>query len=387
MRVAIIAGTPQLVRAARDLGVATVFVHDVTAPRPEIEADAVLAAPLGDPAALHAVMAPLHEAEPFDRVLSLTETGLIPAAETAHRLGVAGNPLRAVRTLQDKSAMRTLLNERGLSPVAACTPADPAALADFCRQVGGPVIVKPASGSGSHAVVRVDTPSAARAAWLAFTEAGGFDPIAEEYLAGPEVSVETFSHRGVHSVIAVTDKLIQSSFVEVGHTMPASLPRERREEVAALTREFLNAVGLAEGPSHTEVKLTPRGARIIESHNRIGGDKLRELIRLAYGLDLVAITVGAPLGLLEPPAEDPVPSGGAAIRFLTPDPGVVTSISVPAAQPAHIKIEVAVRTGERIGPVRRSQDRAGYVIAGGADAAEAVRRCERALADVSIATE
>lgn len=386
MRVAVIAGTPQLVRAARDLGVGTVFVHDDAVPRPDVEADVVLAGPLDDPVALNALLAPLHENEPFDRVISLTETGLVPAAEAADRLGVAGNPLRAVRLLQDKSAMRALLDARGLSPVAAAVPIDVTGLEEFCRRIDGPAILKPAGGSGSHAVFRVDTPEAASAAWAGFIEAGGVEPIAEEYLLGPEVSVEGFSCEGAHIVIAITDKRTQSSFVEVGHTMPAALAASTEAEVIALTRAFLTAIGLVEGPSHTEVKLTARGPRIIESHNRIGGDKIRDLVRLAYGIDLVALTVGAPLGLLEPPATDPVPRGGAAIRFLTPEPGVVKAIRLPDTTPEDTRIAIDARVGDLVGPVRRSQDRAGYVLAGGSDALDAARRCERVVADVVIET-
>ncbi|HEX4788688.1 MAG TPA: ATP-grasp domain-containing protein [Actinospica sp.] len=387
MRIAIIAGTPQLVRAARALGVGTVFVHDSAAPPPEVEADLVLSVPLDAPGALHAALAPLHAEEPFDRVFSLTESGLLPAAEAMERLGLrGGNSAHTVRLLRDKTAMRELLNVRGLSPVAVSTPGGPADLARFCRDVAGPVILKPSGGAGSHAVVRVESADDAPAAWERFTRAAGTEPIAEEYLDGPEVSVEGFSHQGTHTIIAVTDKLTQAHFVEVGHTMPSTLPAAARSAVVELVRDFLSLINLVEGPSHTEVKLTAGGPRIIESHNRIGGDKIRELIRLAYGIELVALTAGAPLGLLEPPRTDPEPVGGAAIRFLTPPPGVVKRIELPAERPEGTKVSLDVHVGDEVVPVRRSQDRAGYVLAGGTDADDAVRSCDRLLAGVSIET-
>jgi biotin carboxylase len=363
VRVAIIAGTPQLLQAAQKLGIEAVLVED--------------------PARLDS----LHAEAPFDRILSLTEKGLRPSAEATDRFGLAGNGLRVVRLLQDKTAMRALLNSKGLSRVAVHTPGEAADLADFCRRIGGPVILKPSDGSGSLGVFRVDEPRDARAAWDGFVRAApASTPIAEEYLDGPEVSVEAFSHHGMHTVIAVTDKLTQGHFVEVGHTMPSTLPDATRSAVVALVREFLAVIGLIDGPSHTEVKLTTGGPRIIESHNRIGGDKIRELVRLAYGIDLVALTVGAPFGLLEPPRRDPEPVGGAAIRFLTPEPGVVEAITLPAELPHDAKISLDVQVGDEVVPVRRSQDRAGYVLAGGADAADAALRCAQLLAGVSIET-
>ncbi|WP_156037542.1 ATP-grasp domain-containing protein, partial [Glycomyces tenuis] len=292
-RVAVVAGTPALVRAARDLGVRTALVHDAAAPVPECakEADETIPVDLADPEDLHRRLAAAHAEDPFDRVLSLTEPGLVPAAEAAEQLALRGNPLATVVLLKDKRRMRELLNGAGLSPTAVSAPGDAAALAAFCRTIGGPAVLKPANGSASRAVVRVDGADDAERAWNRFVRLGGADPLAEQYLDGPEVSVETFTHAGRHLVVAVTGKAVWPSFVEAGHTMPAALEPAERERAETLVRDFLDLVGLREGPAHTELRLTADGPRIIESHNRIGGDKIRELVRRCYGLDLPALTV------------------------------------------------------------------------------------------------
>ncbi|MER6712824.1 ATP-grasp domain-containing protein [Streptomyces sp. NPDC006129] len=387
-RIAVLAGTPQLVRAARALGIDTVFVHDAAQPAPPVAAEAgtALAAPLADTDALHAALAPLHAERPFARVLSLTERGLLPTAAVAERLGLPGNSLHTVGLLQDKRRMRELLNARGIGPVPTTTPRDPAGLAAFCRATGGPVILKPAAGTSSQAVFKVAGPQDAEDVWRAFEAAGGLRPIAEEYLDGPEISVESFSYDGKHTVLAVTDKLVGTAFVETGHTQPSALPAPVLAETAALVRAFLDAVGLTEGPAHTEVKITSKGPRILESHNRIGGDKIRELLRRAYGLDVVALTAGCPLGLLPPPADPPVARRGAAIRFLTPPPGTVRDIALPDTDGTTAEIHLDVEVGDRVRPVRSSQDRAGYVIADGTDAADAARVCAALAERVRIET-
>ncbi|NEB00666.1 ATP-grasp domain-containing protein [Streptomyces sp. SID13726] len=384
-RLAVLAGTPQLVRAARTLGIETVFVHDAGRPAPPVaaEADLALAADLADIDALHAALAPLHAERPFGRVLSLTEHGLLPTAAVAERLGLPGNALHTVELLQDKRRMRELLDSRGVGPVRTTAPDGPAGLAAFCRTTGGPVILKPSAGTGSQAVFRVAGAEQAADVWRAFEAAGGTLPIAEEYLDGPEISVESFSHDGKHTVLAVTDKSVGPAFVETGHTQPSALSAPILAEVSALVHAFLDAVGLTEGPAHTEVKVTSKGPRVLESHNRIGGDKIRELLRRAYALDVVALTAGCPFGLLRPPAEPPVARRGAAIRFLTPAPGTVRRITLPDT-PA--EIHLAVSPGDVVRPVRSSQDRAGYVIADGTDAADAARICEDVASRVRIDT-
>jgi biotin carboxylase len=384
-RIAVLAGTPQLVGAARALGIGTVFVHDAAQSVPSA-ADMALAVDLTDTDALHAALAPLHAERPFARVLSLTERGLLPTAAVAERLGLPGNSLHTVSLLQDKQRMRELLNARGIGPVHTAAPSSPADLAAFCRTVGGPVILKPAAGTSSQAVFRVAGPEAAQDVWRAFEAAGGTRPIAEEYLDGPEISVESFSYGGRHTVLAVTDKLVGTAFVETGHTQPSALPAPVLAEVAALVHAFLDAVDLVEGPAHTEVKVTRKGPRILESHNRIGGDKIRELLRRAYGLDVVALTAGCPLGLLRPPAAPPVAQRGAAIRFLTPPPGTVRKIALPDTEGSTAEIRLDVAVGDRIQPVRSSQDRAGYVIGEGANAADAALLCEELAGRVLIET-
>ncbi|MDT7786185.1 MAG: hypothetical protein QOF58_4604 [Pseudonocardiales bacterium] len=380
-RIAIVAGTPQLLAAATALGVDAVFVHAGNEPAAAGHAVAVSDV---DSETVFSVLAPLHDIQPFDRVLSLTEAGLLPAAEVAHRLGVEGNPLHTVRLLQDKRRMRELLAANELSPVLARPVSSGADLAGFCRDVGGPVILKPAAGTASRAVFLVEAEQDAATVWEEFVVAGGVDPIAEEFLDGQELSVEAFSHDGEHVVIALTDKLLGPNFVELGHTVPSALPAVRQEEIKSLVLGFLDAVGLSEGPSHTEVKLTSRGPRVIESHNRIGGDKIRELVRRAYGHDLVQLTVGCPLGLTPPP--EPAPARrGAAIRFLTPASGTVARIVLPLDTEGCV-IDLAVGTGDVIGEVRSSGDRSGYVLAEGVDAEDATGRGERVRDAITVET-
>lgn len=387
-RIAVIAGAPMLVGAARALGIETVFVHDAFQPTPSVaaEADLAIAVDLSDFEALHAALAPLHAAHPFARVMSLTELGLLPAAAAGERLQVPGNSVHTVSLLRDKRRMRDVLNSHGISPVRAATPANQAELGSFCRMVGGPVIVKPAEGTGSGAVIRVATADLAADAWRAFEAAGGVDPIAEEYLDGPEVSVETFSHDGKHSLLAVTDKLVNASFVEVGHTQPSALAESALAEVDALVRAFLDVIQLTEGPAHTEIRITAQGPRIIESHNRIGGDKINELLRRVYGLDMLALTAGCPLGLLRPPADAPVARGGAAIRFLMPPAGTVRRIVVPDTVGTTADIHLKVAVGDHVRPGQTTNDRAGYVMVDGMDAADAAAVCEDLAARVLIET-
>ena len=117
----------------------------------------------------------------------------------------------------------------------------------------------------------------------------------EEYLDGPEISVETLSFDGRHVVVAVTDKETRRPRLRRDRPFAAQrlLGRDCCARSTRLVTDFLDAVGLRNGPGHTEVKLTSRGPRIVESHNRIGGDRINELAEIAYGVDMERYALGA----------------------------------------------------------------------------------------------
>ncbi|MET9689987.1 ATP-grasp domain-containing protein [Streptomyces sp. NPDC006514] len=386
-RVAVVGGPFPLLHHARDLGVRVLLVQhpDRFDERHRQYADEVLLVDYARPDELLAALTPRHAADPFALVLSLTEPGLLPAAGAAAALGLPGNPVSCVRMLGDKSLMRAALDDAGLSPVAARVVRDAAGIAAFVRRYG-PAVVKPVDGTGSLGVHRLDEPGAAAAVWERLAAAGHRQALAEEFLTGPEISVEAFSRHGRHTVLAVTDKTVQDNFVETGHLVPSRLSESLLAEVKALVPAFLDLVGLCEGPSHTEIKMTPTGPRIVESHPRFGGDKIRVLVDRVYGADLARLAVAVPLGLAPAPEAAP-PNGAAAIVFHTPAPGVVRAVELPADPGPDVEIEVDVAVGDLVTPVAGSDDRAAHVLASGPDAESALARCRQVLAGVRIITE
>ncbi|MEU9967656.1 ATP-grasp domain-containing protein [Streptomyces malaysiensis] len=388
LRVAVLGGTVPLVRHAHALGVDVVLLQrpdDIDASlRPLVET--IVPADYGDTDTAVRVLGPLHRARPFRLVLSLTEDGLVSSAEAAQRFGLSLNPPKVARLLRDKAAMRARLNDAGLGPVRARTVRSASALAAFAAEVGGPVILKPVRGTGSAHVRRLDSPADAARTWAGLPERETGELLAEEYLEGPEVSVEAFSHQGRHTVVACTDKLVLDNFVEIGHTVPSRMAAADHAAVAELVTGFLDLTGLREGPSHTEVKLTPAGPRIIESHNRVGGDKIRVLVAHATGLDLSRLALSVPLGLEPAPGALPQPRAGASIRFLTPPPGVVRSVEVPPLTDPHAEVEVTVAAGDTVSRPDSSDARIGHVLAVGADAADAERACLELARRVRVVT-
>ncbi|MFG2717342.1 ATP-grasp domain-containing protein [Streptomyces sp. NPDC048416] len=331
----------------------------------------------------------VHHLVPFERVVTVRERYLTTAARIADTLGLGGNPLDTVLLLKDKSLMRAafdpLTDESAVRARIMDTPHDVDA---FVAWAGLPVVLKPRDGSGSEGIAIVrDAPDIAAA--RARVEERPSTLLAEEFLDGPEFSVETFSGHGQHRVLAVTEKFTGDNAVEIGHVVPARVTAPDRAALEAAACRFLDAIGLTEGPGHTEIILTPRGPRVVESHNRPGGDGIVDLVRHVTGLDIRDLLAAQAAGV-PAPEPDPEPAGAAATWFLTAAPGVATEVSgwdTAAAAPGVVSVAPATSPGDTVRELRGSGDRCGSVTAVAATPDEALARARGALAHITLHTD
>ncbi len=388
-RIAIVGGTPAALRKAGAAGFEVVWIHH---PR-EVptgglaEVSEALLTDYREPAAVAELLAAIHASRPLERVVSMIEDGLETAATATTELGLPGTGRDVVQVLQDKLAFRSLLAAKGVDGTAARIGHTEADLREFVER-HGPALIKPRYGSGSIGVRRVHGPQdvAEVAAWA--RDFGLHTFLMEEYLQGPEISVEAFSFAGRHTVIAHTAKETLDSLVEIGHVQPAGLAPALARQVDALVVRMLDAVGLQDGPSHTEIKLTPAGPRLIESHNRRGGDRIADLVQQVYGIDIDALAFLWYAGRTEPVTPG-APRGGAAIRFLTAEPGVVESVDgteAVRADPHVIDLQIGVSPGDTVPPIAWSYDRSGLLIVHGEDAEDARDRARALASKITIRT-
>ena len=158
---------------------------------------------------------------------------------------------------------------------------------------------------------------------------------------------------------------------------PASTTSEGAIEVA---EQAAIALGIQDGPTYTQVVLSPEGPKVMELAARLGGGHDAELCRAALGIDLNGLALAAALG--EPVSmPEAKPIGGACVSFLVAPPGLLTSLDgLEEAQAAEgiVAARVYRRPGWIFSPLRRGSDRAGFVLATGDSRNEALARAERA---------
>jgi biotin carboxylase len=403
-RILVVGGRLDHVRKARELGFSVLHVQfpDEYDQDHWPYVDQALLLDYSDIDRLVPMVRALHEAYPFQAAVSLSELGLLPAARINEALGLTGESVATVELLLDKGRMRRHLAARGVSPVASAIGRSPYDIREFVQVHGLPIIVKPIRESGSLAVFRIQDLAEVELVadrfrslddghWTGkdLTSADPFGEfLLEEFLDGPEISVETLSSNAKHVIVAITDTETAAGFVELGHSQPSRHPAGTLHEVVRLVSDFLDAIGLRNGPAHTEIKLTSRGPRIVESHNRIGGDRINDLTELVYGVDMEGHALGQ--GVVEPLTAAPEPRGGAAVRFITPEPGRVVDVSgvdVVRADPAYVDLRLKVGPGDVVPPLTWNEDKVGHVVARGETAVEAIANARRLAAAVQVRTE
>jgi cysteine synthase/formate-dependent phosphoribosylglycinamide formyltransferase (GAR transformylase) len=346
---------------------------------------------------VHAVGA----AHPFDAFLTLAEYDVVVAAEVAVLLGLPTVSVNGVAVARNKALMRRRCAEVGVPMPAFRTVQTPAEAAAAAAEIGLPCVVKPADETSSADVRLVDI-AAEAAEHVALIQSRVentrgqsryHELMVEEYLSGPEVSVEVLADGDRYEVLGVTDKSVggQGYFVELGHSFPSSLPEPVVRACGDLAVDALRAVGFDLGMAHVEIKVTASGPKLIEINPRPAGGKITYLVDRALGirsLELVARQyLGQPLPAEVLPAR---PVGGAAIRYLTAPPGRVVSISGQeraAALPGVWEVVLKPKPGDVLRELRRNGDRSGHVLVVAETAQLAERTAEAAANEINIRTE
>jgi biotin carboxylase len=220
-----------------------------------------------------------------------------------------------------------------------------------------------------------------------FTRCDGV--LVEEFVDGPEFSVEAVTWRGTTHVVAVTDKLTSGPpyYVETGHSVPAQVDETKRSMLAQVAADAVAALGIDWSGSHTEIRIGPHGPRVIELGGRLGGGFITShLVPLATGVDIVRAVISLALG--REPDLRPSLQQGAAIRFVTAaTAGIVQQISgVKMAQqiPGVCAVEFYVGPGQAVAPLVDCDGRIGHVIAQAQDAQAAIERASHALAEIQV---
>lgn len=296
----------------------------------------------------------------------------------------------------NKHLMRESFEKYGApSPKSLLTKDEEDAWQIFCEQFSTNAILKPSRNSGSRGIAKVEK-GITKDAFIelyrrALEESRDHSVLIEQFIEGPEFSVEVIVWQREPHVLAVTDKKTTEApyFVELGHNQPSVFPEEIQQKLKDGAIAGIKALGLSNCAAHCELKVQNGEAYLMEIGARMGGDFIStELTHLSTGIDMVAATISVVLGM-EPNLHPTEVKHGVCIRYFTPKPGKLIAIEgVNALEEQDVyNAEIYHQVGDIIPEVKSSLDRSGHVIVTAPTAMDAIKRAEELITEVRIKTD
>ncbi|MCT4664140.1 MAG: ATP-grasp domain-containing protein [Flavobacteriales bacterium] len=237
------------------------------------------------------------EQENIDGILSIaSDVAVNPWFYIAQKLNLPSNSINCGEICADKYKMRFELQKRNLPCPKFKLYSEPASLTFETRQ-----IIKPIDRSGSAGVSVLEIGENAfdkmkTAIDISFAK----KCIIEDFIEGNEYSVECISQNGVHTVLAITEKVTTGAphFVETAHLQPPlNLSNQQLAKILDLVPNLLEGLNIQEGASHVEVKVDNSSVHCIEVGARMGGDFIgSDLVYLSTGYDFTKNCIRIALG-------------------------------------------------------------------------------------------
>ncbi|MFG2607155.1 ATP-grasp domain-containing protein [Streptomyces sp. NPDC048514] len=252
---------------------------------------------------------PGHTEEVLRRLAELRPVGVIPASEfgveaadeIAGRLGLRGNDPARSAARRDKFRMMEALSAAGVRTSRQCQGADLERLLNWRRTAGlERVVVKPLDSAGSDDVYTCDTDEEVTEAFEAIIGKTNLmlraneTVLVQEYLDGDEYIINTVSRDAKHWF---TDAWISRKTVGEGKRKIYDLEDLLAPGDPAIARIFpyvadcLDALGITDGPAHSELILTADGPVLLETGARVSGLANPAALDRCTGANQVSLTL------------------------------------------------------------------------------------------------
>ncbi len=338
--------------------------------------------------------------ENVDGIMTLcTDAPVSTVAEVGRRMGLTALSPQAAARATDKRLMREAFARSGAPSPRTQLIHSLAEARVAAESFGYPAVLKIGRGSGSRGVYRVDDPNALQSAYVLcrdWQKEGAL--LLEQWVDGGEVSVEGYCTDRDRLIVAITDKFLFPGVfpVEVGHCQPSIHALLREQQIHSTVHAGLSALDLTWCAFHAEVKLSTKGAQLIEIGARLGGDRIStHLTPLSTGVNLVRVAILLALG--KRPRCPPICERAACVRYfdvqragtLRGVQGLRRLYEIPGAEliyPASERDGI-LREGFVVGEIRSSLDRYGHILYSAATRDEAIARCELAASMVCFQFE
>ena len=331
-----------------------------------------------------------HESCPLDGVMTVGTDASQTVAAVANALNLPGIPFEVAERSTDKIKMRRRLRKMGVAVPSFRPVWTMEDLENAVKEMPLPLVIKPCDNMGARGVKLI---SERHEASLAFREAKEASIsgklVVEEYMDGPELSLDALIFNGHIQVTGIGDRIIQRApyFVEVGHTLPSNQPQEKLNLATELFCSAIKALGIDIGAAKGDIKLTKDGPKVIEIAARLSGGWMSTYTYpLATGVNLMKAAIEIALG--ETPTDLKQKYDFVSVeRAIIPIPGKILTIKGvdDARKIKGVKEVIFLKeAGDSVDELRSNVGKTGYVITAAKTREEAIRINELARQTIQV---
>jgi biotin carboxylase len=228
----------------------------------------------------------------IDGIITTSDYPVRSVAYVCEKLGLNGLNSKAAEISTNKYLLRKCLKDHNILSPGFIKISNLDQLNQEKHTINFPLIIKPVDSSASRGVKKIINKAELERYYLeALNHSKCGDVILEDYIEGPEYSIEALCYRENIHVLAITEKTTSGFenifFVEDRHIIPANLTESAKKQISLTIIEAIKKIGLDNCAIHAEVKLTSKGPIIIEIGSRLGGDYISsDLVPLSTGIDM-----------------------------------------------------------------------------------------------------
>ena len=196
----------------------------------------------------------------------------------SEKAGLLSHSYKAALNASDKTLMRTCFDAENVpSPkfikihrnqiVDILTP-------EFVSKITYPCVVKPVDNMGARGCRMIrEKNELLFSVEEAIKNSRSGTCILEEYICGPEFSIDALVYNGTMTITGFADRHIYYPpyFIEMGHTMPTEISKEKYYELVKAFSDGVHALGLTRGSAKADIKYTENGPMIGEIAARLSG--------------------------------------------------------------------------------------------------------------------
>jgi len=357
-----------VIKVANTLGIKTIVTdYNENAPGMKI-ADYPIVISTKDVDGTVRIMKDFNNKIKIDGVITVGTDASMTVAAVANALGLPGIKFENAEAASNKIKMRERLRVHNVPIPDFYKVWSFQDLVSASKKLGFPFVLKPADNMGARGVMKVENEVMLEFAFLnAKKGSPSGELIAEQYMQGPELSIDALIYNNEIYITGVADRLIEREpyFIEIGHVLPSALPEEILNQGIEVFKQGIRALGIDIGGAKGDIKITKQGAKVGEIAARLsGGFMSAYTFPYATGINLIHNAIDIALGYA-PHNLVPTRNAVAIEKALIPEPGIVediVGIEEAYAINGFREIFLHVKIGDEVNEPKSNVEKAGNFI-------------------------